>query len=60
MRKETPKRKPNPADDLLKTSKTKDVELTERELDKVTGGTLLKAGKDKEYIKITMKDVIIT
>jgi hypothetical protein len=35
MRKETPKRKPNPADDLLKTSKTKDIELTERELDKV-------------------------
>ena len=38
MRKKTPKRKPKPADSLLKTSKKKDIELTEKELDKVTGG----------------------
>ena len=40
MRKEAPpkQRKPKQADSLLKTSKKKDTELTEQELDKVTGG----------------------
>ena len=38
MRKKAPKRKPNPADALLKTSKKKDIELTEQELGKVSGG----------------------
>ena len=36
MRKKTPK--PKPADSLLKTSKKKDIELTERELGRATGG----------------------
>jgi bacteriocin-like protein len=58
MLKKTSKSKAKPADKLLKTSKKKDVELTEKELDKVTGGR--KAGKDQpEFLKITMKDVII-
>jgi hypothetical protein len=40
MRKKTKmqKRKPKPADALLKTSKKKDIELTEKELGKVGGG----------------------
>ena len=32
------KRKLKPANSLLKTSKKKDIELTEKELDKVSGG----------------------
>jgi hypothetical protein len=32
------KRKPKPADALLKTSRKKDIELTEKELGKVAGG----------------------
>ena len=35
-KKQTPKSKP--ADTLLKTSKKKDIELTEKELGKVSGG----------------------
>jgi hypothetical protein len=38
MRKKAPKRKPRPADTLLKTSKKKDIELTEKELGRVAGG----------------------
>jgi hypothetical protein len=40
MRKKTQvqKRDPNPADTLLKTSRNKDIELTEKELGKVAGG----------------------
>jgi bacteriocin-like protein len=37
MRKKALKRKPKPADTLLRTSK-KDIELSENELDKVSGG----------------------
>ena len=56
MRKKTPKAKP--ADPLLMTHKKGEIELTEQELGKVTGGR--KAGKDQpEFLKITMKDVII-
>jgi bacteriocin-like protein len=59
MRKTKMQKRPKSTDTLLKTSKKKDIELTEKELDKVTGGR--KAGdKPQEYIKITMKDVIIT
>jgi hypothetical protein len=48
MRKKTPKRKPNPADSLPKTSKKKDIELTEQELGKVTGGGIyMKYGEIK-------------
>jgi hypothetical protein len=36
--KQTQKRKQKPADSLLKTSKKKDIELTEEELGKVSGG----------------------
>jgi hypothetical protein len=32
------KRKPKPADTLLKTSRKKDIELTEKELGKIAGG----------------------
>jgi hypothetical protein len=39
MRKKTPKRKPRTADELLKTSEKRDIELTEKELGKVSGGT---------------------
>jgi bacteriocin-like protein len=59
MRKTKKQTRTKPADKLLKTSKKKDIELTEKELDKVTGGR--KAGKDQqEYLKITLKDLIIT
>jgi len=34
----TQKRKPKPTDTLLKTRKKKDIELTEKELGKVSGG----------------------
>jgi hypothetical protein len=57
MRKKTPKAKP--ADTLLKTHKKGEIELTEQELEKASGGR--KAGKDQlEFLTITMKDVIIT
>ena len=41
MRKKTTKQQPKlqkPADRLLKTSKKKDIELTEQELERVSGG----------------------
>jgi hypothetical protein len=39
MRRKTPKRQPKlSTDSLLETSKKKDIELTEKELGKVTGG----------------------
>jgi hypothetical protein len=46
------------ADDLVKTSKSGDVELSEQELSRVTGGT----GKQKpvEYLKVKLDEVIIT
>jgi hypothetical protein len=47
MRKETPKRKPSPADELLKTSKKKDVELTKKELEGVSGGLIVRKAGDK-------------
>jgi hypothetical protein len=50
MRKKTSKLKPKPADTLLQTTKKKDIELTEPELKKVTGGTITvrKAGNKIE------------
>ena len=54
MRKETSTSKKKPADKLLKTSKKKDIELTEKELEKASGG-MRKAGKDQqEYLKIKL------
>ena len=38
MRKKTPKPKVKPADKLIKTSKKADIELTEEELERVSGG----------------------
>ena len=38
MRKKASKHKSKPTDTLLKTSKKTDFELTEKELDKVSGG----------------------
>jgi hypothetical protein len=43
----TPKQNPKRADSLLKTSKKKDIELIEKELEKVTGGTFTNTRKDK-------------
>jgi hypothetical protein len=42
MLKKTPKPKVKPADNLLKTGKKKDIELTEKELGKITGGETAK------------------
>ena len=36
----TQKRKPKPTDTLLKTSKKKDIELTEKDLTEVSGGSV--------------------
>jgi bacteriocin-like protein len=44
MRKKAPKHKSKPTDTLLKTSKKKDIELTEKELRKVTGGGKVTGG----------------
>jgi hypothetical protein len=57
MRNKAPKRNPNPADPLLKTpNKKKDIELTEKELGEVTGGS-----KDHPvYMPIVMEEVKIT
>ena len=51
MRKATAKSKKKPADALLKTSKKKDIELTEKELDKVSGGV---PGR-KKFSDLTLK-----
>jgi len=46
-------------DDLVKTTKGGEVELTEEQLNRITGGR--KAGKDQqEFLVIKMNDVIIT
>jgi hypothetical protein len=59
MRRKTPKRQPKiSTDSLLKTSKKGDTELTEQELGKVSGGR--KGNTPVEYIKLTMKEVIIS
>jgi hypothetical protein len=60
MNRKTPKRQPKlSTDSLLKTSKKKkDIELTEQELGKVSGGR--KGNTPVEYIKLTIKDVIIS
>ena len=59
MRRKTPKRQPKiSTNSLLKTSKKGDTELTEQELGKVSGGR--KGNTPVEYIKLTMKEVIIS
>ena len=44
MRKKAPQHKSKPADTLLKTSRKKDIELTEKELGKVSGGRFILVG----------------
>ena len=57
MRRKTPKRQPKiSTDSLLETSKKGDIELTEQELGKVSGGR--KGNTPVEYIKLTMKEMI--
>ena len=46
-----PKPKSNPADKLLKTTKKKDIELTEKELGKVRGGSGIKGDSPDPKIK---------
>jgi bacteriocin-like protein len=41
------KPKSKPADELLKTSKKKDIELTEKELEGVSGGLIVRKAGDK-------------
>ena len=45
MRKTKKQKRPKSTDTLLKTSKKKDIELTEKELDKVSGRQSGAAGK---------------
>jgi hypothetical protein len=54
MRKKTHKQQLS-TDDLLKT---KDIELTEKELGKVSAGR--KGNAPVEYIKLTMKEVLLS
>jgi hypothetical protein len=59
MRRKSPKRQPKiSTDSLLETSKKGDIELTEQELGKVSGGR--KGNTPVEYIKLTMKEVLIS
>jgi hypothetical protein len=45
MRKKNKTQKQKSSDDLLKTSKKKDIELTEKELGKVSGGVAKSEGQ---------------
>jgi hypothetical protein len=45
------------ADDLVKTTKSGDVELNEEQLNRVTGG---KGTQAVEFLKITMKHVTVS
>jgi hypothetical protein len=47
------------ADDLVKTTNSGDVELSEEQLNRVTGGGKAAKGQ-QEYLVIKMNDVIIT
>jgi hypothetical protein len=58
MRKKAPKHKSKPADTLLKTSKKGDIELTEQELGKVSGGGLKLDGIKGETADLKHKDTI--
>jgi hypothetical protein len=51
--------KPTAPENLVKSSATAPVELSETDLDKVAGGR--KAGKDQqEYLVVKMNDVLVT
>ena len=53
MRKKTQKHKSKSTDTLLKTSKKKDIELTEKELGKVSGGVDIKGSVEyKDWIQV--------
>jgi hypothetical protein len=56
MRKKAPKGKPKSADSLLKTSKKRDIGLTEKELGKVTSGGATRAGT-KPYLKVSFDEL---
>ena len=58
MRKKAPKHRSKPADTLLKTSKKKDIELTEKELGKVSGGK--GSAQTQKYMEIKNQDIIIS
>jgi hypothetical protein len=45
------------ADELLKTSKKKDVELTAKELGQVTGGTTAKTEQQHYTVKLTNANI---
>jgi hypothetical protein len=47
MRNTKKQKRPKSADTILKTSKKKDIELTEKELGKVTGGTTAKSEQQR-------------
>jgi bacteriocin-like protein len=53
MRKTKKQKRPKSTDTLLKTSKKKDIELTEEELDKVSGGATLTLNFSKFNAKYT-------
>ena len=54
MRKKTPKRQPTiSTDSLLETSKKGDIELTEQELGKVSGGLSSSSSQPRPRIKST-------
>ena len=53
MLRKTKKPKSKPADTLLKTSKKKDIELTEKELRKVSGGMKVETPSPKTGWKLS-------
>jgi hypothetical protein len=55
MRKQNQKRKQKPADSLLKTSKKKDIELTEKELGKASGGNVTLIFRQPDLIAKTQQ-----
>jgi len=54
MRKTKTQKRQKSADSLLKTSRKKDIELTEKQLDKVSGGVRKLPGLNK-YSNVTLK-----
>jgi bacteriocin-like protein len=58
MRKTKMQKRPKSTDTLLKTSKKKDIELTEKELDEVSGGK--GSAQTQKYMEIKNQDIIIS
>jgi hypothetical protein len=57
-RKTKKQKRPKSTDTLLKTSKKKDIELTEKELGKVSGGK--GSAQPQKYMEIKNQDIIIS